>query len=606
MESNKLGHLNRPKYIYNTTNARHINKENKSPSSIENWLNIDQTQLAYTSLEVLKNNLNKILTAHNNKIAPPAHVAKPVDSSFDQYMLNKRKSSNTSSPDITSQTKIQKIYKSESTEIKPKLDKTSLVAGHDDEHSSLNTTLSSISCSSENCPLPQNQVSKSDIYITSFDEEINNTYPKINFNEITPSAYHFRSWKFLIQTLKTKKHLINYALAKGPLDFNTLDETVEYLKKSPASSEVEKVWLIFVWITEHIAYDDESYRLQKSSYTEPHDIFWKLKCTCEGFAMFFKYLCNRLGFECIRISGYSKGANFNTDKQITRTDHSWNAVKIDGRWEYVDCTWGVGYTKENPFLPGFSEFIKKMQPFYFLTPPQFFIYDHFSKDYQLQAEKITLDEFRRQPKYEVFYHMYELECLTHRAADIVTTANLVTLKFKCPNTTQVIAKLQDSQGTKVESGVVFGRNPVTNNYEINVAVPKSRTKYTLIVYAKYTRDTEKPYKEVGRFTITLNGPHENYELVRVINPLNEKTFAHTPLTFNLDKRECHKFKIFSRHACALALIESDSNRVHFRRDLTEPDTWHLEHCFEKAGRVCVMAQTSLYGNFKEICAYNVV
>ena len=49
---------------------------------------------------------------------------------------------------------------------------------------------------------------------------------------------------------------------------------------------------------------------------------------CEGYAKSFQYLLSRLGIECCTITG--KG-----NKEL----HMWNAVKIDGLWYYVDCSW---------------------------------------------------------------------------------------------------------------------------------------------------------------------------------------------------------------------------------------------------------------------------
>lgn len=50
---------------------------------------------------------------------------------------------------------------------------------------------------------------------------------------------------------------------------------------------------------------------------------------CAGFASAFKFLCDEAGIQCIYVSG---AAN-----EVT---HAWNMVEIDGKYYWVDTTWG--------------------------------------------------------------------------------------------------------------------------------------------------------------------------------------------------------------------------------------------------------------------------
>ena len=323
--------------------------------------------------------------------------------------------------------------------------------------------------------------------------------------------------------------------------------------------------------------------------------------------MMFKYLCNRLDIECIRISGYSKGAYFDSSEVFERTDHSWNAVKIGDKWELVDCTWGVGYVKENEFLENCGEFVKKFQPFYFFTPPQFFIYDHFSEDYQLQPEKITLMQFKMLPKFEIFFHMFEIECISHSKVDIVTTRGLVNLKFKCPETTEMIAKLKDSHGIKYDDSVYCGRNPLTSQYEVKVSIPKTWKKFTLVLYGKYSKDTDALYKEVGKYYITFNSKEIALKknLIRNSSAL-KNGFIFKPVLSDLNKRYVHQFRIYYKNATSLALIDTNGKWIYFERDLNDQNMWRLDFMAKTAGRIFLAVKQNQRGDFKEMCSYNIV
>lgn len=49
---------------------------------------------------------------------------------------------------------------------------------------------------------------------------------------------------------------------------------------------------------------------------------------CLGYTKAFKYLCDKVGLECIVVEGISKDG----------VEHSWNKVNIDGNWYNVDST----------------------------------------------------------------------------------------------------------------------------------------------------------------------------------------------------------------------------------------------------------------------------
>ena len=81
-------------------------------------------------------------------------------------------------------------------------------------------------------------------------------------------------------------------------------------------------------------------------------------------------MCKALGLEVAVISGYSKGASYELGSMPKKTDHAWNAVKIDSVYYLVDSTWGAGFCTEDTFT-------KKSNDFFFCTNPKYFIRSHF-------------------------------------------------------------------------------------------------------------------------------------------------------------------------------------------------------------------------------------
>jgi len=57
--------------------------------------------------------------------------------------------------------------------------------------------------------------------------------------------------------------------------------------------------------------------------------------------------CSHAGLHCVTLSGWAKGVDCKPGSNITSTpsNHTWNAVYIDGGWQLVDCHWATRYVQ---------------------------------------------------------------------------------------------------------------------------------------------------------------------------------------------------------------------------------------------------------------------
>ena len=157
------------------------------------------------------------------------------------------------------------------------------------------------------------------------------------------------------------------------------------------NTDREKVRAIFRWITEHIDYNvrpfGRSRNTQALFYEEPDDssaalpplnervaakVLFKGVAFCEGYSRLFKTLCDHAGIKAEIIYGY---ARTNTNRRFG-VNHTWNAVYIDSTWHLLDVTWASGVVSFG------NEYIRQFNDFYFLTPADQFIRDHYPEDPQ--------------------------------------------------------------------------------------------------------------------------------------------------------------------------------------------------------------------------------
>ena len=193
-----------------------------------------------------------------------------------------------------------------------------------------------------------------------------------------------------------RKGIVDKALAELPKR-ETINESgmcslMKNLQQKYSFNEAESAYFVYKWLGENIAYDCYSYVHGGINYSESY-AYTEGKGVCNSYSLIFNTMCKTLGLEVVQIVGYSKGASFVDGKIPTKTDHAWNAVKIDSKYYLIDSTWGTGYCNGDVFNKNFNDL-------YFCTNPEIFIRKHLPADskWQLLTKIITIEEFVQMAK----------------------------------------------------------------------------------------------------------------------------------------------------------------------------------------------------------------
>jgi transglutaminase/protease-like cytokinesis protein 3 len=121
---------------------------------------------------------------------------------------------------------------------------------------------------------------------------------------------------------------------------------------TPKMSEFEQVKAINDYIAKNTRYDMDNY-VKKSipaiSYTK-EGVFKKGVAVCNGYAEATKFLLDIAGFRNEFITGKANGLG-------GWLGHAWNAVKVDGKWYYLDTTWNDPVTKDRPNYVRYDYFL---------------------------------------------------------------------------------------------------------------------------------------------------------------------------------------------------------------------------------------------------------
>lgn len=169
---------------------------------------------------------------------------------------------------------------------------------------------------------------------------------------------------FPIDTKKIDQHA-----RKAPKKWqDDLPKLTQYLA-AEADNDFEKVRAIYSWIVSNITYDhkvieDDIRRINKNI----GDILRRRKAICMGYAALFKEMARLANLEAVTVDGYSKGTATSV-ADLSEPDHSWNAVKIEGKWYLLDATWGSSLALGDKAYTAINED-------FFLTPPETFLQTH--------------------------------------------------------------------------------------------------------------------------------------------------------------------------------------------------------------------------------------
>jgi len=183
----------------------------------------------------------------------------------------------------------------------------------------------------------------------------------------------------------------------------TLPELVKFLAGTSGDT-ASRVKILHDWICDNIAYDCDVFTEKGAGQQDYETVLKKKKAVCIGYANLMAAMCFYAKIEVDIISGWSKGFNY-PGYLREQSDHAWNAVKINGKWNLIDVTWDAGYVERTTFIKHYT------LQWYNLTPSQF-IYSHLPDEdkWQLLPEKQVRShkQFEKEPYIPGIFFEYGL------------------------------------------------------------------------------------------------------------------------------------------------------------------------------------------------------
>ena len=302
---------------------------------------------------------------------------------------------------------------------------------------------------------------------------------------------------------------------------------------SAGKSVIDRAWIIFYWVSQNIEYDVEAYFSGKITHQTSNDIFASGKGVCDAFGTVFETLCNAVKIECKKIGGYAKGYSYKIgQKSLGRANHAWNVIHLEGHWYLVDPTWGEGFLDENKCNQ------KRLDPFFFLVPPEQMIYTHFPDNakWQLLRSPVSMNDFLRLPRvHSTFFDLHLDIVHPYRSSEVSfdTNREFAEVLIRAPADVSLMNSIEQEGSGKIKNGDFVQYDHDRQLWQCLFA-PKSNGFHTLTVYAR--RKKQRSVNEIDE------GSYNNAIKLGLQVTSNLTKSVTFPLTYGLFIE--HKCQIF--------------------------------------------------------------
>lgn len=157
------------------------------------------------------------------------------------------------------------------------------------------------------------------------------------------------------------------------MSLNQVEGIANEIIKSLHGNTFDKIEQVHDWLIDNLSYGVE---ISGNNSYNIYGAFINKSVVCEGYAESFKYIMDKLGIQCVLVSGIAENTEGN------RESHEWNYVQIDGKWYAIDVTW------DDPIIMGGVSLPKALRYKYFLKGSSTINTNHFP-DGNISANGMT-------------------------------------------------------------------------------------------------------------------------------------------------------------------------------------------------------------------------
>ncbi|MFC1627705.1 transglutaminase domain-containing protein [Gemmatimonadota bacterium] len=378
--------------------------------------------------------------------------------------------------------------------------------------------------------------------------------------------------------------------------FTAPEEHIEGLVRHLVSGErdeYKQVKNIHDWIADNIAYDADSYfsgSIPGQSYAA---VLRNRSSVCEGYAGLFKTMCDLAGIECVKVSGYARGYGYSVfdDEDVTKTNHAWNAVRIDDEWHLVDATWNAGHVDG-------SSFIKRYSTKYLFLEPEKMIHTHYPADaiWQLIEPAIPAGDFMDLPQLVGWFFHYDID-LPMGTTRLIHTGEQYQMRLRTGEDVFLMANVFGADGVQHRAFI----QKQDGDTEITFRFP-GKGEWTALIYAK--SGDEERYSGCAYFGfIASEGTDRSFPL-QYSNYFDRNCYLFSPTHNPLTVGSTETFRLRLPGAISVAIL-AEEEWTYLVQSEEGGDEWTGEFIVPETDQVIVYGKWEGQEQYNGIMAFEV-
>ncbi|EAW14766.1 putative SH3 domain protein (Cyk3) [Aspergillus clavatus NRRL 1] len=263
----------------------------------------------------------------------------------------------------------------------------------------------------------------------------------------------------------------------------------------PYKSDVQRLRAIFTWVSEKIAWDEpveeigvDLKRILQTRRGSPQEV-----------AFLVKEMCTAVGLHADVVQGFLKspGELFELDS-LSRPNHWWNAVLVDGEWRIIDCSLA------SPTNPMRNQFVTTnsaaAESWYFLARPLEICYTHVPlyPEEQHICPPVSPDVLLALPaacppyfKMNLQFPDYDTSLVRIEGLEVLQIRLLVPPDVECAAEVEAPAFARDADGDFFESGEIVRKRALVQpdwvggqkRFTVKAVLPGDEGQGTVKIYA---------------------------------------------------------------------------------------------------------------------------
>jgi len=305
------------------------------------------------------------------------------------------------------------------------------------------------------------------------------------------------------------------------------------------TTDLEKIYVIYKWVTSNIEYDAESFFAKNwRGIGNANTVLQRRKAVCDGYAELIMRLGLQSGLLVEKVEGYAKGYGYKVGEQLAAPNHAWNSVRVDGKWYLLDSTWDAGSINE-----GTRSYERKNSDYdFFLTNPQIFIYSHFAKEDKWNLAKNNWDKKEFFSKVNVSESAFKLGLNVDKYSNAVIDVDTLPYVLDYDTNARLHGALF-ANGSKIKGEWTFLKYDNNGGAKLLVSVP-SNGSYNLQLYSDIKKQSGV-LQGILQYKINVSNSLSNFgTFPQTFPPYNSmKVVLDSPLNGVLEANSLVKFKL---------------------------------------------------------------